>query len=124
MTKIFKDTWTTKKRVNPELIAKALGAEETGVRINTKQGHASLFSLRQFLVGRLKSTGGRPRIIGTRKVQSKISYFEEDLKKLTEIAEYYKKKDKINVTSSQIASALIHAELSKINESELHVNNI
>ncbi|MHB1697491.1 MAG: hypothetical protein ACYCSQ_05255 [bacterium] len=121
MAKIFKDIGTTQKRVNPELIANALGAEETGIRINTKQGPASLFSLRQFLVGRLKSTGGRPRIIGTRKVQSKISYFEEDLKKLTEIAEYYKKKDKINVTSSQIASALIHAELSKISESELHM---
>lgn len=123
MTKIFQDTGASQKRVNPELVAKALGAEKTGIRINTKQGPVSLFSLRQFLADRLKSTGGRPRIMGTRKAQSKISYFDEDLKKLTEIAKYYKEKEQINVTSGQIASALIHAELSKINESELHLKN-
>ena len=119
MTKAIKDIGITQRRVSPKLVAKDLGAESVGVEIDTRRGPISLFTLRQFFVDRLKSTGGRPRLRGTRKVRSKISFFEEDLKKLKKIAMYYWEEGRINVTSSQIASALIHAEVSKIDTSKI-----
>ena len=119
MTKAIKDIGITQRRVSPKLVAKDLGAESVGVEIDTRRGPISLFTLRQFFVDRLKSTGGRPRLRGTRKVRSKISFFDEDLKKLKKIAMYYREEGRINVTSSQIASALIHAEVSKIDTSKI-----
>lgn len=117
MTKAIKDIGITQRRVSPKLVAKDLGAESIGVEIDTRRGPISLFALRQFFVDRLKSTGGRPKLRGTRKVRSKISFFDEDLKKLKKIAMYYRKEG-IKVSTSQIASALIHAEVSKIDTLE------
>ncbi len=104
----------TQEPVNPDVVAKALGAEKVGIQIDRSQGPISLFSLRQFLVNRLHSTGGRPKLKGTRKERNKIPIFSEDWEKLEKIAKYYKKKEGINVSSGQIASVLIHAEVSKI----------
>jgi len=114
MTRTVKDRGPTKRRVNPNTIARALGAEETKVEIATRQGPLSLLSLRQFLVNRLRSTGGRPRLEGTREKRNKIPLFSEDWEKLEELAKYYRETEGINVSSGQIASALIHAEISKI----------
>jgi hypothetical protein len=119
MAKKIKDTGKTQRRVNPKLIAKALGAEDTGVEIDTRKGPISLFTLRQFLLEKLSSTGGRPRLRGTRKIRSKISFFDEDWEKIEMLSKYYREKEGINVTSSQIASALIHAEVSKIDTSKI-----
>jgi hypothetical protein len=93
-----------------------LGAEDTGLAIDAKEGHISLLALRQFLADRLQSTGGRPKLAGTSKVRRKISFFEEDWDEILKIAEYYKEKKGLNVTSSQIAAALIHAGISGIDK--------
>ncbi len=114
MRKIIKEKGPTQRSINPKLVAKALSAEDTGIVIDTKRVPISLFALRQFIADRLYSTGGRPKLKGTRKVRNKISFFDEDWEKLKAIAGYYKEKEGINVSSSQIASALIHAEISKI----------
>lgn len=114
MTKAIKDIGITQRRVSPKLVAKDLGAGSIGVEIDTRRGPISLFTLRQFLLDRLESTGGRPKLRGTRKVRSKISFLDEDLEKLKIIAKYCREEEGIKVTSSQIASALIHAEVSKI----------
>jgi len=105
---------STQKPVNHDEVAKALGAEKVGIQIDTSQGPISLFSLRQFLANRLHSTGGRPKLKGTRKERKKIPIFSEDWEKLEKIAKYYKEKEGINVSPGQIASALIHIEVSKI----------
>ena len=55
MTKTIKNISLTQRQINPKVIANALGAEEAGVKIDTRQGPISLFSLRQFLVNRLHS---------------------------------------------------------------------
>lgn len=47
MAKTIKDRGPTKRMVNPNAIAEALGAEETKVRIDSKRGPISLFSLRR-----------------------------------------------------------------------------
>jgi len=119
MAKIFKDIAKTKRKINPEVIAKALGAEKVGTKIDTRRGPISLFFLRQFLVNQLRSTGGRPTLRGTRKKRNKISLATDDWEKLDKIAKYFKEKEGINVSSGQIASLLIHVEVSKINTSKI-----
>lgn len=123
MKKIIKERGPTQRPINSKLVAKALSAEDTGIQIDTKRGPISLFSLRRFLVDRLYSTGGRPKLKGTGKVRNKISFFDEDWEKLKTIASYYKEKKGINVSSSQIASALIHAEISKIDTSKIKLKS-
>jgi hypothetical protein len=108
------DKGKTKRAVNPKIVADALGAEDTGFRIGTKEGPISLLALRQFIAERLQSTGGRPKLAGTSKVRRKISFFEEDWDEILRLAEYYKEKNGLNVTSSQIAAALIHVGISGI----------
>jgi len=123
MVRTIKDRGPTKRRVNSNTIARALGAEETKVEITTRRGPISLFSLRQFLVDRLRSTGGRPRLEGTGGKRNKIPLFTEDWEKLEELAKYYRETEGINVSSGQIASALIHAEISRIDTSKIKVRS-
>src|SRR4030066_2180571 len=100
MARKIKDTGKTQRRVNAKLVAKALGSEDAGIEIDTRQGPISLFTLRQFLLGKLSSTGGRPRLQGTRKTRSKISFFDEDWEKIEMLSKYYREEEGINVTSS------------------------
>ena len=119
MVRRIKDKGPTKRLVNNRVIAKALGAKETGVEVSTKKGPISLFSLRQFLVDRLRSTGGRPRLDGTVGKRNKIPLFSEDWEKLEDLANYYRETEGINVSSGQLASVLIHAGISKVDTSKI-----
>jgi len=119
MAKIIKNTGPTQRQINTKVITKALGAEKVGIKIDTRQGPISLFSLRQFLIDRLRSSGGRPALVGTTKRRNKIPLFPEDWVKLEKIAKYYKEKEGINVSPGQIASALIHTDISKIGISKI-----
>lgn len=119
MAKIIKDIGKTKRKIDAKVIANALGAEEVGTKIDTRRGPISLFSLRQFLVNQLHSTGGRPTLRGIRKKRNKISLATDDWEKLDKIAKHFKEKEGINVSSGQIASLLIHVEVSKIDTSKI-----
>ncbi len=119
MVKVIKNTGPTQKQINPKVVAKTLGAERIGIKIDTRQGPLSLFSLRQFLVNRLRSSGGRPALVGTTKRRNKIPLFDEDWIKLEMIAKYYKEKEGINVSPGQIASALVHTDISKMDTSKI-----
>jgi len=112
--KLIIDKGLKQKLIDPKLVAKALGAEDAGVKIDARQGPIALFTLRQFIMDRLLSTGGRPKMKGTNEKRDKISFFRGDREKLKAIGEYYKEAEGIKVSLSQIASALIHADLSKI----------
>lgn len=115
MVKKIKDTGQAQRRISPKIIAKTLGTEEVEVKIDTKQSPISLFSLRQFLVARLRSTGGRPALVGIdKKRRNKIPLFDEDWQKLEALASYCKEKEGIKVSPGQIASALIHTNMAKI----------
>lgn len=118
MARIIKNTGLT-RRVDSKAVAKALGAKKIGIGIDTRRGPISLFSLRQFLIGRLRSSGGRPALIGTTRKRKKIPLFAEDWGKLEKMAEYYREKEGISVTPGQIASALIHANVSPIDMSRI-----
>lgn len=112
--KLIKDKGLKQRSIDHSFVAKASGAENTGVKIDTRKGPIDLFTLRQFIIDRLLSTGGRPKLKGTGETRDKISFFRGDREKLKAIAEYYKEAEGIKVSLSQIASALIHADLSKI----------
>lgn len=114
MAKIIKNTGPSQRQIDTKVAANALGAEKAGIKIDARPGPVSLFSLRQFLINRLRSSGGRPRLVGTTERRNKIPLFDEDWVKLEKIARYYKEKEGINVSPGQIASALIHVDISKI----------
>lgn len=115
MVKKIRDVGPTQRLVDPKVVTKALGAEDVAIEVDTRQGPISLFSLRQFLVSRLRSTGGRPALVGTgEKKRNKIPFFDEDWAKLEALAKYCKQKEGINVSPGQIASALIHAGMARI----------
>lgn len=119
MARTIRSTGTARRRVDPKAVAEALGAEKVGTRVDAKQGPVSLFALRQFLMDRLRSSGGRPALAGTTGRRSKIALLAGDWEKLEKIADYYRKKERINVTPGQVASALIHTNMSGIDMSRL-----
>jgi len=119
MVRVIKNVGKTQRRVDTKVVAKALSAEKAGIKIDIRQGPISLLSLRQFLVGRLRSNGGRPGLVGTTGKRNKIPLFDEDWLKLKMIAKYYKEKEGINVSPGQIASALVHADVSRIDTSKV-----
>jgi hypothetical protein len=118
MKRAIQDKVKTKRAVDPKAVAGALGAEDTGFKIDPGEGPLSLLALRRFLTERLQSTGGRPGLAGASKVRRKISFFEEDWDEILKIAEYYRKKKGLNVTGSQVAAALIHSGISRIDKKE------
>lgn len=105
---LIKDIGPVQERVSHEEFAKALGAEDTGMEINTKQSPISLFALRQFITKHLRSTGGRPALDKKTSKRSKISLMEGDWEKLKEIAQ------KECASPSQIAAILLHQVLQKV----------
>lgn len=119
MKKTKRNNGDLDKRLSRKFLATALGAEDTGIRIDPDKKPISYSTLKLFLAERLRSTGGRPRLRGTRKIRNKISLFDDDWKKLEKISQYYRNKEGIKVTSTQIASALIHAEVERIDVSKM-----
>ncbi|MFH1900799.1 MAG: hypothetical protein ABIK26_00945 [Candidatus Omnitrophota bacterium] len=119
MRRKIKNIGKGQRRININAAAKALGGEKVGVKVNTKQGPISLFSLRQFIMDCLHSSGGRPALVGTTKERKKLPFFEEDWNKLKLIAEYYKIEEGINVSPAQIASILVHRDVAKIDISDI-----
>ena len=115
------DKGKTKRAVNPKIVAETLGAEDTGLKIDAKEGPITLLTLHQFLSERLQSTGGRPKLAGASKVRRKVSFFEEDWDEILRIAQYCKEKKGLNVTGSQIAAVLIHAGMSGLDKKKTRI---
>lgn len=119
MKQAIKDKGKTKRAVDAGKISAALGAEDTGLKIRAKEGPVTLLALRRFLSDRLHSTGGRPKLRGAQKVRRKISFLEDDWAVIEKLTEYYREKEGLNVTSSQVAVALIHAGISGIDAKKI-----
>lgn len=114
MTKSIRDKSKAQRKISTEFIGKTLGAKKIEIKIDTRKSPISLFVLRQFLIERLASSGGRPKLEGAAKKRNKIPLLEDDWNKLKSMAEYYKKKDGINVSPGQIASAIVHSFISGV----------
>lgn len=114
LTKTIKNISQKQRKIKTSDVMKSLGAQSTGVKIDKSQGPITLFFLRQFIIDRLYSSGGRPALLGTTKRRKKIPLLDKDWEKLEKIAEDLKKKEGINVSPGQIASTLIHKNVLEI----------
>ena len=94
--------------ISPEEVAAALGADKVPGGVKA-QSPDTLAVVRQELVRRLSSSGGRPSLEGTSRRQ-KIPLDDEDWERLREIAEALRD-DEVRPTAGQVASVLLHRTL-------------
>lgn len=103
-----KDAATPMRRVPPETVAEALGATLVGSGARRGASPPARWArvLRQVLLQRLVSTGGRPRLAETTRRQ-KIPLGDQDWKKLVGLARRIQGEG-FHPTPGQLASALLH----------------
>ena len=103
--KLIRDTSKTHPRIEPSVIAAALGAEPTGVKREPALAPITLFAVRAELMGRLHSSGGRPALADTDR-RVKIPLADTDWANLEEIAAKMSA-DGISPSAGQIASVML-----------------
>jgi hypothetical protein len=107
--KRIRDVGSASPRVDPAMVAEALGAEDVGTSIGMKGGPASLFLLRAELARRLHSRGGRPALAGvTRRV--KIPITDSQWRELEDLAAALSERG-FSPSAGQVASALLSLSL-------------
>jgi len=79
------DTSTPLPRIDPAQIQEALGADISAEGLAVAQAPVTLFALREELVQRLQSSGGRPALAGTTR-RAKIPLSDEEWEKLEQLA--------------------------------------
>ena len=119
MKKKIVNSGPVKRKIDPDFITQALGAENTGIKIDVKQGPIALLALTKILSKELKSTGGRPRLIGTERERKKVPFYKDDWAKLEELAHYIKEQIGYSVSAAQLASIMIHTKLTEILTKEI-----
>lgn len=81
----LRDTGSPLRRIDPAQVQQALGAEEVPAALAEALAPLTLFALREELVNRLQSSGGRPALAGTTR-RAKIPLSDEEWEKLEELA--------------------------------------
>ena len=81
----IRDTASTLPRIDPAQVQQALGAEEVPAAVAEAMAPLTLFALREELVNRLQSSGGRPALMGTTR-RAKIPLSDDEWDKLEELA--------------------------------------
>jgi len=81
----IRDTGASLPRLDPTQIQEALGAEDSTKELSAALAPIPLFALREELVSRLQSSGGRPALAGTTR-RAKIPLSAHDWEKLEELA--------------------------------------
>src|SRR5262245_599762 len=76
---------SSQPRVEPQQVASALGAEPAAERLDEVLAPITLFALRQELVNRLQSSGGRPGLSGVTR-RAKIPLGDKEWLDLEELA--------------------------------------
>lgn len=108
------DTGSKQRRIEPQRVAEALGAEGTSVVLPAVQGPFTLFAIREALVNAIQSPRGRPAIKGATRRQ-KIPLREEEWNQLCQLAESLRKAG-VKTTAGQLASILLHKALQQLDE--------
>ena len=101
--------------VGPDLIAKALGAEDVVSSETVRGAPIGLHALRRELETRVRSTGGRPALEGATKIQ-KIPLKPEDWSRLEELAARLSRQG-VSATAGQVASVMVHRQLKLLGSS-------
>jgi hypothetical protein len=81
----IRDTATSLPRIDPAQVQQALGAEDSAEGLAQVLAPVTLFAVREELVRRLQSRGGRPALAGTTR-RAKIPLNDEEWEKLEELA--------------------------------------
>jgi len=107
--KRIRDIGLSASRVDPDVVAEALGAEQTCTPLGRTGSPVSSFQIRAELLNRLRSSGGRPALEGaTRRV--KIPVTEEQWNELEDLAASFKDLGFVP-SAGQVASVLISLSL-------------
>jgi hypothetical protein len=113
---VIRDTSPTPPRIDPARIAEALGAEPSGERLQGALAPVTLFALREELINRLQSSGGRPGLAGATR-RAKIPLNDQEWLKLEELAAAVSSPG-FSPSAGQIASVLLtlslHAVTAKV----------
>ncbi len=105
------------KRIEPAVVADALGADVTSTTHSKQGSPPALFALRQELACRLTSTGGRRGLAGATRRQ-KIPLDDDDWSRLQDLAQRVADKD-VRPTAGQVAGVLLHKALEEIDEAQV-----
>jgi hypothetical protein len=117
MPKVVNTGKSSYRRIDPAEVAKSLGADEGPILKSEAGGSpAALFTLRQELYQRLRSTGGRRSLEGAGE-RKKIPLLDGDWEKLEEVAKAAKANG-VQPTPAQVASMLIHRALKELKQDE------
>jgi hypothetical protein len=103
--KTIRDKGPTLPRIEPGTVEAALGAEESGGRLEAALAPISLFAVREELVKRLQSSGGRPALTGTSR-RAKIPLGDKEWLELEELAAALASPG-FAPTAGQVASVLL-----------------
>lgn len=105
----IRDTSKTLPRIDPSKVASALAAEPSDLRWSGSGGPLTAFQVRQELLKRLHSTGGRPALSDTSR-RTKIPLSETQWQDLEEIAAEVTSPG-FSPSAGQIASVLLTLSL-------------
>lgn len=103
--KRIEDVGSRSRRIDPAIVARALGAEGSGTGLELKGGPISLFQLRAVLAERLQSRGGRPALEGANR-RVKIPVSERQWRELEELAATLSDQE-FSPSAGQVASVLL-----------------
>jgi hypothetical protein len=110
--KRIRNTGPTLPRLDPSKVAAALGAEPAGETLEDVLSPITLFLVRQELVKRLQSSGGRPALSGVTR-RAKIPLSDADWAELEELAAAVSSPG-FAPTAGQMASVLLTLALHKV----------
>ena len=109
--KRIRDIGASASRLEPRLVADALGAEEAGTEIGLKGSPVTFLQLRAELADRLQSSGGRPSLEGvTRRV--KIPVTDRQWQDLEDLAASLADQE-FSPSAGQVASVLLSLSLTR-----------
>jgi hypothetical protein len=107
--KRIRDLGPAARRIDPAVVAEALGGEETGITLGRETGPVSSFQIRSELMSRLRSNGGRPALEGASR-RVKIPVTESQWQELEELAASFTDLGFVP-SAGQVASVLLSLSL-------------
>ena len=103
-------TPSTVRRLDPDEVAKALGAEPCGEKLPSHLGPITRHAVRLELFRRLQSQGGRPGLVGNN-LRTKIPLSDQDWHTLEELARQFAAETGLSPSPGQVGSVLLSLAL-------------
>jgi hypothetical protein len=109
----IRNTGPTQPRLDPAKVAAALGGEPLRVSLGNDQGPLSLGALGSVLLERLRSTGGRPALVGATQ-KAKVPLSEGDVERLEKVAQVVGSVLGFRPSIGQVASVILSTYLTSL----------